>query len=122
MMCSEIGNQRSEELRSLSARWRSSEVPSYSRSQRAGKPFDFDCPQRQAVVCLGSGGSRRALDRVEPVHVAIGIAAHRKITRVTSESRKPCIQEISVQREDYVGTLQLVLRFHRLTVGHLRAG
>ena len=64
---------------------------------------------------------RRALDHVQPVHVAVGIAALGEVADVADISRKTRIQKVGVERDDYVGLFKIVARLDRLAEGQLRA-
>ncbi len=84
--------------------------------------FDIDGFHRQPMVRLCTRRTRRALDHVKPAHVAgIGIAPLRKISRVAREAGESRVEEIAVERENYVRVFQLVLRLHRLPERQLRA-
>ena len=74
------------------------------------------------MVRLRAGRTRRALDHIQPVHLAgIGIAPLGEIPRVAREAGEARVQEIGVERENYVRIFQVVLRLHRLAERQLRA-
>src|SRR5581483_7494383 len=75
----------------------------------------------QPMVRLCPGIRQRALDRVEPAHVArIGIAARGEIARIACHAGESSVEEIRVERNDYISRVELVRRLNRLTEGHTR--
>ena len=91
------------------------------RRQRPGETFPrIDGPHRQPVIGLRARGTRRALDHIHAAHVAgIRIAALGEIAGVSRVPGKSGVQKIGVERNNDVGVLQLVLRFHWLAECHL---
>ncbi len=73
------------------------------------------------MIRLHPGRSRRALDHVQPVHVAVGIAALGEIADVARVAGKSGVEKISVERNDDVGLRKVVARLDRLAEGQLRA-
>src|SRR4051812_40614836 len=74
------------------------------------------------MIRLRACRGRRALDCVKATHIArVRIAAFREITRVTRHSRKPGIQEIRIEGNDYVSRVELISGLNRLAKRHLRA-
>src|SRR6185312_3997434 len=74
------------------------------------------------MVRLRPGICWRALDGIKPAHVAgVWIATLGKIACVARHSREARIQEIRVERDDYVSRVELVSSLNRLPKRHLRA-
>src|SRR5438270_13130961 len=69
----------------------------YGSSQGVCELFHVNRSNRQAVVCLKTGGGRSALNDVQAVHAPVGIAAGCVIAGVARESRASGIQEISIK-------------------------
>ena len=74
------------------------------------------------MIRLRPGRTRRALDHIKPAHLpGVGVAPLGKVPDVFRRAREARVQEVGVERENYVRILQLVLRLHRLTERQLRA-
>src|SRR4051812_13971265 len=64
---------------------------------------------------------RSALDGIEAAHVpGVGIAALGEITSVPCHSGEAGIQKVGIERDDYVGSIELVSGLNRLAKRHLR--
>src|SRR5215467_1037576 len=73
------------------------------------------------MIRLRPRRGHRALDDVQPAHLAgIGIAAFGEIARITRLAGEPSQEEIRIQREYYVGSIELVNGLNRLAQGHPR--
>ena len=93
-----------------------------SHCQHAGERFDVGRAQGKSTICLRAGRTGRALDHVQPAHIAsIRIAPLGEVADVSRRTRKSRVQEIGIERNNYVGILQPVLRFNWLAEGHPRA-
>src|SRR5271168_5517743 len=110
--------------------WNISDCPTAVRLARieeliTGQPERKRCylvnPHWPPMIRLSPGRRRRALDHIQPVHVAIGIAALGEVADVADIPRKTRIQEVGVERDDYVGLLKIVARLDGLSEGQLRA-
>src|SRR5437660_12863211 len=74
------------------------------------------------MVCLCYRRSRSTLNRIKTAHIAgIGIPALCEISRIARHSREAAIKEVRVERDDYVGGIELVSGLDRLAKGHSRA-
>jgi hypothetical protein len=93
----------------------------YNCRDIAGSASYIPSPQRPPVIRLRSRRRRRALDHIQPVHLAVGIAALGEVADVADISRKTRIQEVGVERDDYIGLFKIVARLDRLAEGQLRA-
>src|SRR5438874_12554719 len=68
------------------------------RSKETHKLVELRSAQRQPVIRLRSRRGHRALDHVQPVHLAVRIAALGEIADVADISRKTRIQKVGVER------------------------
>ena len=74
------------------------------------------------MIRFRAGRAHRALNYVQPAHIAcVGIAALGEIADVSRGTWKSRVKEISIERNNYVRVLQLVLRLDRLAESHLCA-
>ena len=74
------------------------------------------------MIRLSSRRTRRALDHIQPTHLAgIGITLLGEIARIACLTRKSGGEKVGVQRDDHIGTIELVNRLDRLAEGHLRS-
>src|SRR5580700_6276442 len=73
------------------------------------------------MIRLRSRCTRRALDYVEPIHVAVGVAAAREIADVARMAGESGGEEVGGERDDDVGLREVVARFDGLSEGHLGA-
>src|SRR5258708_39802608 len=74
------------------------------------------------MVRLHARRTRRALDHVQPGHLLrVRVATLGKIAGIARHAGISGIEKISVQRDDNVCSVELVLRLDRLAESHLRA-
>ena len=74
------------------------------------------------MIRFRSGRTRRALDHIQPAHLArIRIAAFGEVAGIASKARESCVEEIGIERKDYVCFREVVARLHRLPECQLRA-
>ena len=84
--------------------------------------FNLSSPHRQPMVRPRASRTWRALDYVQPAHLAgVGIAPLGEISDVTREAGESRVQKIGVERNDYVRFREVILRLHRLAEGQLCA-
>src|SRR5712692_2145650 len=93
-----------------------------SSAQGADECLNFQISRRQPMVRLRPRRTHRALDHIEPAHVAgIGITPLGKVADIPRAPRKARVQEICIQRKNHARILQLVLRLDWLAESHFRA-
>ena len=73
------------------------------------------------MIRLHSGCAGSALDHVQAVHVAVGIAAARKIADVFHVAGESAVQEVGVERDNDVGLGEVIARLEELSESNLSA-
>src|SRR5581483_10903198 len=86
--------------------------------------FDFHGANGDAVVGLGTGVGRSALGRIEAHHLffQVGLTTRRELTRVFVEAREAAGKKVTVERKNYVGFFEVVLRIEVVAESLLRTG
>src|ERR1035437_1425582 len=68
------------------------------------------CSQRKPMIGLRTRRSRRALDYIQAVHRSVRIAALGEVADVAGVAGESGVEEVGVERGDYVGFRKIVAR------------
>src|SRR2546428_5465717 len=92
------------------------------KSQCTRKGLNLRCWPRLSMICLSSRRTRRALDHIQPTHLAgIGITPLGEIARIARLAREYGGEKVGDQRADQIGRDELINRPGRLAEGHIVA-